>query len=239
MTERRTALVTGASSGIGLACAERLLADGYHVVGASRRGDVPQLAGDGFTPLALDLAELDAIEPALRSALEDRPVDCLVHAAGAGLFGSIEQFSVAQIDASLRLNLGSALILGRTLVPRMRRAGRGQLIFIGSEAALEAGRKGALYGAAKHGLRGFCRALREDCAAAGIRVSLINPGMVRSAFFDALDFAPGPAAENAIEVGDVAALVAQILASSEAIVIDEITLSPRIKSIDFSTGPKR
>ncbi len=239
MTERRTALVTGASSGIGLACAERLLADGYHVVGASRRGDVPQLAGDGFTPLALDLAELDAIEPALRATLEDRPVDCLVHAAGAGLFGSIEQFSVAQIDASLRLNLGSALVICRSLVPPMRRAGHGQLIFIGSEAALEAGRKGALYSAAKHGLRGFCRALREDCAAAGIRVSLINPGMVRSGFFDALDFAPGAAAENAIEVGDIASLVAQILASSETIVIDEITLSPRVKSIDFRKENKR
>lgn len=239
MTEPRTALVTGASSGIGLACAERLLSEGYHVVGASRRGEVPQLAGEAFTPLPLDLAELDAIEPALRATLEARPVDCLVHAAGAGLFGSIEQFSVAQIDASLRLNLGSALVLSRILVPPMRRAGRGQLIFIGSEAALEAGRKGALYSAAKHGLRGFCRALREDCAAAGIRVSLINPGMVRSAFFDGLDFAPGTAAENAIEVGDVAALVAQILASSEAIVIDEITLSPRIKSIDFKPGRNR
>ncbi len=239
MTERRTAVVTGASSGIGLACAERLLDDGYQVVGLSRRGDVARLAGADFTPLALDLTDLDAIETSLRASLGERPVDCLVHAAGAGLFGSIEQFSVAQIDASLRLNLTSALVLSRALVPSMRRAGRGQLIFIGSEAALEAGRKGALYSAAKHGLRGFCRALREDCAAAGIRVSLINPGMVRSAFFDALDFAPGAAVENAIEVGDVAALVAQILASSESIVIDEITLSPRIKSIDFKGGRRR
>ena len=233
MTESRLAVVTGASSGIGLACAERLIADGFHVVGASRRGNVPRLAGDAFTPLAIDLADLDAIEAALREAVGERPVDCLVHAAGAGLFGSIEQFSVAQIEASLRLNLGSALVLSRALVPGMRRAGRGQLVFIGSEAALEAGRKGALYSAAKYGLRGFCRALREDCAAAGIRVSLVHPGMVRSPFFDDLDFAPGAAAENAIEVGDVAELVAQILASSESIVIDEITLSPRVKSIDF------
>ena len=76
--------------------------------------------------------------------------------------------------------------------------------------------------------------MREDCAADGIRVSLINPGMVRSPFFDELDFAPGAAPQNAIEIDDIAELVWQILNSSSDIVIDEITLSPRVKSIEFS-----
>ena len=118
----------------------------------------------------------------------------------------------------------------------MRRRGRGQLLFIGSESALEAGRKGALYSAAKFGLRGFSRALREDCARDGLRVSLINPGMVRSPFFDGLDFAPGAAAENAITVDEIADTIWQLLQTSTNIVIDEINLSPRIKSIDF--GPR-
>ena len=82
-------------------------------------------------------------------------------------------------------------------------------------------------------MRGFCQALREDCARDGIRVSLINPGMVRSPFFEALDFAPGSEPANAIEVDDVARIVLQILQSSSDIVIDEISLTPRIKSIDF------
>jgi short-subunit dehydrogenase len=119
----------------------------------------------------------------------------------------------------------------------MRRQRRGRIVFIGSESALQAGRKGALYSAAKFGLRGFSQALREDCAADGIQVSLVNPGMVRSPFFDELAFAPGALAENAIDVDDVAAVVIQILQSSADIVIDEVNLTPRVKSLDFTRKP--
>ena len=233
MAETRSALVTGASSGIGLATAERLLTEGWQVCGISRRGTAAGLEHDRFTPLAVDLADLDDLQGALKKLLAGRDIDCLVHAAGQGHFGSLEQFSVAQIEASLRVNLSSAMVISRALLPAMRRRGSGRLVFIGSESALTAGRKGALYCAAKFGLRGFSLALREDCAADGIQVSLVNPGMVRSPFFDSLDFAPGDRPENAIEVGDVAEIVCAILAASPEIVIDEINLSPRVKSIDF------
>lgn len=233
MAERRTVLVTGASSGIGLATARRLLAEGMQVCGISRRGTVAELEHDDFLPLAVDLADLDGLQRALKKLLATRDIDCLVHAAGQGHFGSIEQFSVAQIESSLRVNLSSAMVTSRALLPAMRRRGTGRLVFIGSESALVGGRKGALYCAAKFGLRGFCLALREDCAADGIAVSLVNPGMVRSPFFDSLDFAPGAKPENAIEVDDVAEIVCGILQASPNIVIDEINLSPRIKSIDF------
>jgi len=169
----------------------------------------------------------------LCQVLREHEIDCLVHAAGQGMFGSIEQFSLAQIEYLLRVNLTSAIVISRALIPAMRRRGRGRMVFIGSESALAAGRKGALYCASKFGLRGFCLSLRDDCAGDGIQVSLVNPGMVRSPFFDNLPFTPGAHAENAIEVDDVARIVAQILDSSPSIVIDEINLSPRVKSIDF------
>jgi len=234
MAEGGSALVTGASSGIGLATARLLLEQGYRVCGISRRP--APLEHENFSALHLDLENLEALGAGLRDLLAERDIDCLVHAAGSGLFGSIEQFSIAQIDSSLRLNLASAMVICRALLPGLRRRRAGRLIFIGSESALAAGRKGALYSAAKFGLRGFCQALREDCAADGIRVSLVNPGMVRSPFFDQLAFAPGPQPANAIETGDVAAIVWQILQASPDIVIDEINLSPRIKSIDFRGG---
>ena len=234
MAESKTALVTGASSGIGLATSQLLLRQGYRVLGISRRGQVAECEHDNFSGLALDLLELQQLDSKINELLGIHQIDCFVHAAGQGHFGSIEQFSIAQIEASIRVNLTSAMVICRSLVPALRLRGKGRLIFIGSEASLNAGKKAALYCAAKYGLRGFCQSLREDCGSDGVQVSLVNPGMVRSPFFDELSFEPGSESENAIEVTDVAELIWQILQSSPDIVIDEVNLSPRVKSINFS-----
>ena len=237
MGKRKHALVTGASSGIGLAVTLRLLEQGYEVTGISRRGQVDALQHENFRPEAIDLGDLDALQSRLAEILRQTDFGCLVHAAGQGDFGSIEQFSVAQIEMAIRVNLLSGMVICRALLPQMRRAAEGRIIFIGSESALQAGRKGALYSAAKFGLRGFCLALREDCGSDGIQVSLINPGMVRSPFFDDQTFAPGDAPENAISTHDIASVVMQILQSNPNIVIDEINVSPRVKSINFTRRP--
>ena len=229
-----TALVTGASSGIGLATTKLLLKNNYQVFGISRRGKVPGLENDRFTGVAIDLSQLDIIDAQIGALLKQCQFDCFIHAAGNGQFGSIEQFSVSQIDATIRLNLTSALVLSRLIVPLFRRRNQGRMIFIGSESSLSAGRKGALYSAAKFGMRGFCQALREDCASDGINVSLINPGLVRSPFFEGLAFSPAANSENAITVEDIAQVILQLLQSSPDIVFDEINISPRVKSLIFS-----
>ncbi|MFT4608391.1 MAG: 3-hydroxy acid dehydrogenase/malonic semialdehyde reductase [Chitinophagales bacterium] len=227
-------LISGSSSGIGLATVKLLLDMNHEVTGISRQPESAQLEHPRFSLLQLDLSRLEDCDKKLNSLLKEHLFDCFIHCAGYGHFGSVEQFSVAQIDRAIRVNLTSALVLCRQLVPMFRRQKQGRLIFIGSESALNAGKKGALYSAAKFGLRGFCQALREDCAKDGIGVSLVNPGMVRSPFFDGQSFAPASQPENAIETEDVAMLVCQILQTSADIVIDEINLSPRVKSIDFS-----
>ncbi len=235
MAELPTALVTGASSGIGREICRRLLQAGYAVIGASRRDPSADFDNPAFEHVPLDLADSAASAAAIDVLAAKRDIELLVHAAGYGRFGSIEQFSVAQIEQAIAVNLTSALVICRSLVPAMRRRGRGQLLFIGSESALAAGRKGAVYSAAKFGLRGFCQALRDDCARDGLRVSLVNPGMVRSPFFDDLEFAPGAAPENAITVEALADLVWQIVQTDPNIVIDEVSLTPRVKSIDFGS----
>lgn len=230
----KQALITGASSGIGLATARLLLDKGIQVTGISRRGDVAELEGKNFKPVSLDLADSNETDSQLKQLLKQQSFDCFIHAAGYGTFGSIEQFSVAQIERAIQVNLTSALILCRQLIPAFRQRQSGQLVFVGSESSLTAGRKGAIYSAAKFGLRGFCQALRDDCASDGIQVSLINPGMVRSPFFDELSFAPAEQPENAISTEQVAAMIGHILDSDDNIVFDEVQLTPRIKSINFS-----
>ena len=231
------ALVTGASSGIGLSITQLLLTQGYRVTGISRRG-VIGAEHALFTPLSLDLANSKQTEMTIKQLLKDNHFDCFIHSAGYGDFGSIEQFSVKRIQRAIQVNLTSALIICRLLIPAFRARKAGRVIFIGSESGLVAGRKSALYSAAKFGLRGFSQALRDDCAGDNIQVSLINPGMVRSPFFDGLSFAPADNNENAIAPEQVAELISFILNSDDNIVFDEIELSPRVKSINFSPSPR-
>ena len=230
----KRALVTGASSGIGLAISRLLLRHGYEVTGISRRGIPAGLDDKNFTEMKLDLANTNDIDRQFKPLLKQEIFDCFIHAAGYGTFGSIEQFSSKQIERAIQVNLTSALLLSRHLLPMFRKQQSGRLIFIGSESAVNTGRKGALYSAAKFGLRGFSQALRDDCASDGILVSLINPGMVRSPFFDGLNFGPGAHQENAIEPEQVAELAWHILSSADNMIYDEVNLAPRVKNINFS-----
>ena len=104
---------------------------------------------------------------------------------------------------------------------------------MGSEAALRGTRRGSVYCASKFALRGFAQALREECAASGIRVTTINPGMVLTPFFDDLDFGPGQEPANYVLPEDVADLVITILSTRSGTVFDEVNLSPLKRVIEF------
>jgi NADP-dependent 3-hydroxy acid dehydrogenase YdfG len=228
-------IVSGASSGIGRAISTRLLEQGYRVTGLARDFSKFPCDNSRFTPVCMDLADLDEL-PAKLDALikKDAAIDGLICCAGSGRFGSLEEFSPAQIRKLLDLNLTSQLYLVRALLPGMKQRGTGNIVFMGSEAALAGGKRGAVYSAAKFGLRGLAQALRQECAASGLRVSIINPGMVQTAFFNELDFRPGEAPDNYILPEDVAAAVQLILEAREGTVFDEINLSPQKKVIRFS-----
>lgn len=225
-TRSRTALVTGATSGIGRAVAARLIADGHRVVGVGRDFSKPSL-GDAFTPATLDFADLDALPERLRELAAGHPgIDALVLAAGRGLIGGLEQCSYRQIRELLDLNFTSQAFVVRAFLPALKRRGGGDVVFIGSEAALAGARQGSVYCASKFAVRGFAEALRDECAKSGVRVSIVHPGLVRTPFFDGLPIAPGDDDANALEPDEVAAAVALALAQRPGAVIDEIVLSP-------------
>lgn len=239
MTPSKTALVTGAASGIGRAITEYLLDKGYGVIGLVR--DASKVTGlkKNFRPHVVNLADIDGLAAKLNAVIEDHPViDAIIACAGAGRFGSIEEFSSKQIRELIDLNLVSQIEMVRVLLPKMKRHKHGDIIFIGSDAALQGGRKGSVYAASKFGLRGFAQSLRQECAASGLRVSLVNPGMVKTNFFDQLNFAPGPDEENYIRPKDVAKAVNMILELPPGTVVDEINLSPLKKVIKFRPQDK-
>ena len=183
----RQLLVTGASSGIGLAVVERLAAANHHVVAVSRRPCPVERPQVSWT--ACDLTSAPAID-SLQKSLKSTPLDGIVLCHGMGDFGAIEQFSTTRIEKLVQTNLVSVLNLLRWMVPKLKTHGNGNIVLIGSEAGLKGARQGSVYCATKFAIRGLAQALREECGASSVRVSLINPGMVNTPFFDPLGFKP-------------------------------------------------
>lgn len=235
MTEKtKTILITGASSGIGEATALQLLNDNYHVIGIARDFTKSSIDHPAFTPVKIDLANTEALFEQLKKVdIKWDRINAIIFNAGKGHFGNLEQFSENQVRELMDLNFISQVILTKKILPLMKQKKAGDLIYIGSEAALSGSRQGSLYCASKFALRGFALSLRDECANTGIRVSLIHPGFVRTPFFDQLDFQPGPEPAHAINAEDVAKTVCFILQSRTGTIFDEITLSPQKKVIDF------
>ena len=162
---------------------------------------------------------------------QNEDVEGLISCAGVGYFGNIENFSVDKILGSINTNLLSHVILTKYLVPFLKKKNKGKLIYIGSESALNGGKKGSLYSAAKFGLRGFTQSIRAEVASRNITVTLINPGMVKTNFFNNLDFQPGLSTKNSIIVYDIAKIVLSILQMDTNTSVDEVVMNPIIKSV--------
>ncbi len=232
----RTLLVTGVSSGIGLAVARRLLAEGSSVVGVARRAGELTL-GEHYLPLPLDLAETEMLPERLIETSRRFPtIDGLVLCAGLGDFGSLEEFSPQRIRRLVEVNLVSNLYLCHHFVPRFKQRRQGDIVVIGSEAALQGGRYGAVYSATKFALRGLVQSLRHECAPRSVRVTLINPGLTATPFYTGLHFEPGGEEGQHLTAEDVADVVLWVLQAGEHCLVDEINLSPRVHVVRKKGG---
>ena len=227
-------LVTGSSSGIGYEITLKLLGLGAKVIGIARNHDRCKLENKNYTTYKCDVSAHQKLEILLKQILKKHPqINCFISNAGYGDFGPLENFSTLQIKNFIATNLTSHMVITKLLLPHFKRNKIGDIIFIGSEAGLLGAKNGSLYCAAKFGLRGFSEALSKDVANKNIRVSIINPGMIRTDFFENLNFEPGNDEENAINIKDVSSTVAYILDLSRNTIVDEINLSPLKKAIKF------
>ena len=228
-SNRKLIVVTGASSGIGLALAKALLEEGYAVLGIANDFEKAGLNHPDFSSRSINLADLDTLPESLSSLLTeiDMPIKALINNAGIGRMGFLEQLAVKDIRLVMDINLTSQIIVTKAFLPLLKKQGQGDIVFMGSEAALKGARQGSIYCASKFAIRGFSQSLRDECGKSGVRVTLINPGAVRTPFFEKLRFEPGLAPENAIEPEDIASAVSMVLAARPGTVFDEITLSPR------------
>ena len=227
-------LITGSSSGIGYEITLKLLGLGAKVIGIARNHDRSKLENKNYTTYKCDVSAHEKVEILMKQILKKHPqINCFISNAGYGDFGPLENFSTLQIKNFIATNLTSHMVITKILLPHFKRIKIGDIIFIGSEAGLLGAKNGSLYCTAKFGLRGFSEALSKDVSNKNIRVSIINPGMIRTDFFENLNFEPGNDEENAINIKDVSSTVAYILDLSRNTVVDEINLSPLKKAIKF------
>jgi len=234
----RTVLVTGSSSGIGRATTLHLLEQGCTVIGIGRDHARNPLTHSAYHPYTIDLGQPTRVTGELKKIWSDHPgIDGIISNAGHGRFGQLENYSPQQITDFFNVNLLAHVLVARSVVPRLKAKGAGDLILMGSESALQGAQRGSLYCTAKFALRGLAQSLRAECSARGVRVTIINPGMVRTPFFDELKFSPGPEADHAIEAQDVAEAIWFALSARRGTVIDEMNLTPQKRVIDFGGGP--
>lgn len=181
-TKKPIALVTGASSGIGKATAERLATAGYKVYGTSRRG--AQQSQQSFEMLALDVTSDESVAAVVKELLRlEGRIDLLVNNAGFGVApGGAEESSIEQARAIFETNFFGLVRMTRAVVPHMRQQGGGRIINISSVLGFLPMPYGALYSATKHAVEGYSESLDHELRTRGIRVSVVEPAYTKTGF---------------------------------------------------------
>ena len=229
----RTAVITGASSGIGAAAARALAADGFEVMLGARRLDrLEALAAElGGQALHLDVADEDSVR---EFAAQVERCDVLVNNAGGALgLTPVIDAEETQWRQMFEANVLGTMRMTRGLLPKLVSSGDGHVVGVTSIAAFEAYRGGAGYTAAKHAQRSLLRVLRLELLGQPVRVTDVAPGMVETEFslvrFGGDEQAAGRVYEGMTPLGaeDVAECIRWAVAQPSHVNIDEIVLRPR------------
>lgn len=226
----QTALVTGASSGIGAATVRALRARNVSVIAAARRIDrLEALAAEtGCTPLELDVRDRDSV-----AAIEtDHTIDILINNAGLGrAMDSLARADVSDIERTIDTNVTAAIHMVRAVLPGMLGRKNGHIVNMSSTAAIYPA-PFALYGASKAAIHMLSRDLRQELMGSGVRVSEINPGRVTTEFYEvAIDdpdvrrkaLNPGIAE---LSPADVAASIMHVLDAPKHVSINQLEIVP-------------
>jgi len=228
----RTAVVTGASRGIGLATARRLAAAGARVAMLARSaGPLAEAAATvGAVPVACDVADPAAVEEAAREVARafGAPPDILVNNAGLFRLAPLEQTSPAEFAAALHTNLVAPFLFVRAFVPGMRARGSGAVVSVGSIADRATFPENGAYAASKYGLRAMHEVLRAELRGSGVRATLVSPGPVDTPLWDPIDpdaragFTPRA---SMLAPDAVADAILYVLTRPPTVNVDELRLS--------------
>jgi NAD(P)-dependent dehydrogenase (short-subunit alcohol dehydrogenase family) len=175
----RVALVTGASAGIGKACADQLAAAGWAVTGSSRRGT----GGPGWTGLVMDVDDDQAVLDGTADVIgREGRIDALVAAAGWGVAGAAEYTTIAEAKAQFETNFWGCVRAVQAVLPQMRAQRSGRIVLISSIGGMIGIPFQAYYSASKFALEGFAESTAYEVAPFGVHITLVQPGNIATDF---------------------------------------------------------
>ena len=230
-------LLTGASSGIGLAMLKELIKKDYYVYGIGRDfssalADTGKLTDDKFRLLSMDLIDTVDLPKLVKDILNDGPIDILINNAGVAYYGNHETIAAEHIEEMVTVNLTVPLLLSRLVLPAMKLRGFGMIVNISSVTAKNtANTHGCAYGATKAGLSSFGASLFEEARKSGVKVMNIHPDLTDTALYRNADFFPGEACDAHLEAAEIARMTVAA--------IEEMYTNPGLNISDLTLRPQR
>ena len=212
MPRVKTVLITGASAGIGAAAAHELAAHGLEVYGTSRN---PARLGADAPPIhwvSMDVRDEASVQAGVDAVLQRAGrLDGLVCNAGFGIFGSVEETSLADAQAQLDTNFFGVLRTVRAALPHLRKQGSGRLVLVGSLAGRAPIPFQGHYSASKAAVDALAQALHNELSGSGVRVSLIEPGDIHTGFNEHVDFSSADGSPYGERIARVRAVIEKSL----------------------------
>jgi short-subunit dehydrogenase len=224
-----TWIVTGASRGLGRHLALQLAQRGHRVLACARDEErlarlASEAAGD-IRPVALDLSDARQIEVRLRAAMGgEREITGVVNNAGIGHYKPFAEHSEAELLQILQVNLGAVMQVCHAVLPRLLAQGAGHIVNIGSDLGRRPLANMAAYVASKHGLAGFTHSLLREVKDRGVRVTLVNPGLIDTDFNGGEE--GGSDGFRSLRPAALAALILQLIEQPDGLLVDELSVHP-------------
>lgn len=229
--KKDTAIVTGASSGIGLEISKVLCRLGYEVFGIGRNFDKDkELTAESFHPILCNLLDTEKLCETIKEISSDHHMTILVNNAGTAYYGLHEELNPKKIQQMVRTNLEVPMILTCLLLRELKK-NKGYVINISSVTAGSSNPHGCAYGATKAGLSSFSRSLFDEARKYGVKVVTISPDMTQTNLYRNANFKESDDIQSYLMPQEVAKAVEYVLSQRDGLVISDITLKPQIHRI--------
>lgn len=226
----QTWIVTGASRGLGRAITLQLAKRGHRVLAIARDEQrllaLAQAVESGnVLPCPLDLADAEGLAAGITALLQQHPhIHGLINNAGIGTYRPFVDHAEAELRDIIQVNLTASIQLSHAVLPGMLLRRTGHIVNIGSDLGRRPLANMAAYVASKHGLTGFSHSLLREVKDAGVRVSLINPGIIDTDFGGGVEGSRDP--QGSLHPEALAGLVMQVIEQAGSLLVDEVSVHP-------------